>query len=143
MHVVSLCLFRPYRLFHANPSAAQNSKNVHTIFRQNPSKKTRKRLQKSGLPYHVLKPFISHQKKYTKKKASTHHSNLVYVSASLGNSGSAESHIDSVETKISMSATSDSSSPRGSAVKEAFQTLPIAKTEIQALPRVDKTHMQL
>ena len=72
-----------------------------------------------------------------------HHSNLVYVNASLGNSGSTESHMDSVETKIDMSATSDSSSPRGSAVREAFQTLPTAKAEIQALPRVDKTHMQL
>ena len=139
VHVVNLCRFCPCRLFHVNPSAAQNSKNVHTIFRQKTSKKTGKELQKSGLSYHVLKPFIPHQRNCTKKKVSLHHSNLVYVNASLGNSGSAESHMDSVETQIGMSV----SLPCGSAVREAFQTLPTAKAEIQALPTVDKTHMQL
>lgn len=72
-----------------------------------------------------------------------HQSNLMYVNTSLGNSGSAESHMDSVETQIGVSATSDSSSPLSSAVREAFQTLPTAKVEIQALPTVDKAHTQL
>jgi hypothetical protein len=121
------------RLSHVNPSAVQNSKNVCTVFRQRPCKKTRKKFQKSGLSYHVLEP---RQKKLVKRKAPVHHSNLVYINSSLGGSGSTESYVDNVEGQIGTSSMSHSRSV-------ASQALPVTKTEVQALPTVDKTHVQL
>ena len=129
-----------YRLSHVNPSAVQNSKNVRTVFRRRPSKKIRKKFQKSGLSYHVLEPFTPRRKKYSKSNASVHHSNMVYINSSLSGSGSTESHVDNVEGQIG---TSTMDHPRSIAVREASQALPTAKTEVQALPTVDKTHMQL
>ena len=132
-------MYKFCRLSHVNPSACQNSRNVQTVFQRRPSKKTRKRFQKLGLSYHVVEPY--HRKKCTKKKASIHHhSNLVYVNSSLGDSASTESHVDSVESQIGMSTMGDSHSIT---MNEASQALPAAKAGVQVLPTEDKTHAQM